>query len=391
MALPKLHASTVVFLVLVAAGLLLANIPGQIVEGPVIDASGQWGPDLFRTIGDMFHHGWPFTFLVREPAQSAAWPPPLPTWNLGEGVIECSWWRMTADILIGLLLFFVAGAAFERWRRRRGRFQLQLIDMFVASTLVACCLAYWATQAKEHNRQEQSAERLPSPIGLFDLPQWSSGGPTWLRDLLDCFPLLEDRPLRVCDRVIKVEITGAGLMHLSDLRNLKSVFVAPSALSNQQLDALRELPELEALELSNAAISEEDRHTLDEEERHPIRSADPYIRLPAMPHLRGLNLYQAAFRGDGLEHLTGIEVLDLSYTEVGDDAMPKFEAMRNLRSVSLAGTKITDAGLEHLKGLTQLRELSLKDTKVTAEAIKRLQQALPNCKIESRSIANGKG
>ena len=31
MALPKLHISTIVFLVLVAAGILLANIPGQVV------------------------------------------------------------------------------------------------------------------------------------------------------------------------------------------------------------------------------------------------------------------------------------------------------------------------------------------------------------------------
>ena len=66
--------------------------------------------------------------------------------------------------------------------------------------------------------------------------------------------------------------------------------------------------------------------------------------------------------------------------------MPKFEAMRNLKSLSLAGTKITDAGLEHLKGLTQLRSLWLgrevRPEQVTPEGIRRLQRALPNCKIE---------
>jgi hypothetical protein len=112
---------------------------------------------------------------------------------------------------------------------------------------------------------------------------------------------------------------------------------------------------------------------------------DTTIQLPRLPRLRGLNMYDAAFYGDGLEYLRDIEVLDLSRTDVGDDAMPKFAAMRNLKSLSLTGTKITDAGLEHLKGLTQLRELWLggeyRSENVTAEGIKRLQRALPNCKI----------
>jgi len=32
--------------------------------------------------------------------------------------------------------------------------------------------------------------------------------------------------------------------------------------------------------------------------------------------------------------------------------------------------------------LTQLRTLDLSDTKVTDQGVKKLQQALPNCKIE---------
>jgi hypothetical protein len=43
---------------------------------------------------------------------------------------------------------------------------------------------------------------------------------------------------------------------------------------------------------------------------------------------------------------------------------------------------VTDAGLEHLKALRQLQRLDLKETKVTADGVKKLQQALPNCKIE---------
>lgn len=42
---------------------------------------------------------------------------------------------------------------------------------------------------------------------------------------------------------------------------------------------------------------------------------------------------------------------------------------------------VADVGLEHVKGLTNLQELDLRGTQVTEEGVKKLQEALPNCKI----------
>ena len=56
--------------------------------------------------------------------------------------------------------------------------------------------------------------------------------------------------------------------------------------------------------------------------------------------------------------------------------------MTKLEILSFWDKQITDAGLVHLRGMTHLEELVLIDTKVTAEGVKKLQAALPNCKID---------
>ena len=80
----------------------------------------------------------------------------------------------------------------------------------------------------------------------------------------------------------------------------------------------------------------------------------------------------------GLEHLKGLTSLQsLSLQSL---------SLFNSRPVTSDGRKfsfpkVTDAGLEHLKGLSSLKELYLQGTQVTDEGVKKLQEALPNCKI----------
>ena len=62
--------------------------------------------------------------------------------------------------------------------------------------------------------------------------------------------------------------------------------------------------------------------------------------------------------------------------------MEHLKGLTALQRLNLNGTQLTDAGLEHLKGLTRLQRLALRNTKVTDAGVTRLQQALPNCKIE---------
>lgn len=77
-----------------------------------------------------------------------------------------------------------------------------------------------------------------------------------------------------------------------------------------------------------------------------------------------------------------VEGVWLSGTPVADNNLKHVGRLRCPKWIDLSKTKITDAGLIHLKGLSGLRHLDLTDTHVTTEGVKKLQESLPNCKIE---------
>jgi len=86
----------------------------------------------------------------------------------------------------------------------------------------------------------------------------------------------------------------------------------------------------------------------------------------------------------GLEQLQRLSLLEKLYideNQITDAGLERLQGLRQLQVLSLCGNAITDSGLEHLKGLSKLQQLWLGKTQVTEEGVKKLQQALPNCKI----------
>jgi hypothetical protein len=84
---------------------------------------------------------------------------------------------------------------------------------------------------------------------------------------------------------------------------------------------------------------------------------------------------------DQLKALTQLRTLTLNGTKVTDAGLKHLKGLTQLRTLTLNGTKVTDAGLGHLGEMTQLQLLHLNRTQVTDEGAKRLQRALPNCRI----------
>jgi hypothetical protein len=81
---------------------------------------------------------------------------------------------------------------------------------------------------------------------------------------------------------------------------------------------------------------------------------------------------------DGMETVL---YLWLEGTKITDKGLGALRRLARLRTLGLRGTAITDAGLEHVKSLGTLRFLDVSDTKVSDGGVKRLQEALPNCRI----------
>ena len=82
-----------------------------------------------------------------------------------------------------------------------------------------------------------------------------------------------------------------------------------------------------------------------------------------------------------LRDLSQLQELCLTETKITDAGMEHLKELTQLQTLYLEETQITDAGLANLKGLTNLRTLALGGTRVTAEGVRKLQQALPTCKI----------
>jgi len=102
-------------------------------------------------------------------------------------------------------------------------------------------------------------------------------------------------------------------------------------------------------------------------------------------HLRFLMLSWNRITEDGLtqlNNLSHLETLWLSHTAVTDAGLVVLSHFPQLRELDLEETEVSDGAMELLTGCPQLRKLKLVGTEITPEGIKRLQQSLPNCKIE---------
>ena len=107
-------------------------------------------------------------------------------------------------------------------------------------------------------------------------------------------------------------------------------------------------------------------------------------------HIISLSLAETWVNDDALADFfsscTGLKRLDLRATQIGDQTVLQLKSLRLLRHLQLEETKLTDRGLAALKGLMQLHSVGIAKTRVTDDGIRKLQAALPKCRIVTKAV-----
>jgi serine/threonine protein kinase/Leucine-rich repeat (LRR) protein len=165
------------------------------------------------------------------------------------------------------------------------------------------------------------------------------------------------------------EVGDADLQELAAFRprRLRMLQLHHQRLTDEGLDALREIPRLVVLDLSNTPITDAGVKTLS-----------------ALTQLQELDLSQTQITDKALGLLAALPRLTdltLDQTQITDQGLAR---LPQLKSLSLKRTATSDAGLKHLEKQRGLTKLNISFTRVSQSGIAELKAALPICEIEAQ-------
>jgi hypothetical protein len=165
------------------------------------------------------------------------------------------------------------------------------------------------------------------------------------------------------------KVTDAGVKHLAGLNGLSTLDLVGTKVTDAGLKELVGLKNLSTLTLGATEVTDAGlKHLVGLKKLSTLDLSFTQVTDAGVKHLAGLN---------------GLSTLDLVGTKVTDVGAKELAGLKNLSYLDLVGTKVTDAGLKHLVGLKKHSTLDLRGTKLTLTyaVVKKLQQALPGCRI----------
>jgi hypothetical protein len=86
-----------------------------------------------------------------------------------------------------------------------------------------------------------------------------------------------------------------------------------------------------------------------------------------------------------LKELPELETLDLTWTAVGNEGLKHLKGSKHLKNLGLHGTRVTGAGLEALVELPELGGLQLSERQVDLDCLKKIKK-LSNLLIYLQAI-----
>jgi hypothetical protein len=245
-------------------------------------------------------------------------------------------------------------------------FLIGLAALVITSSWVVYIYALQRTAAISYARS-MAAGIVPHGVEFAPLPKWwpsSVPVPEWLRSVERVGVGTAGRPQEFCDvsrfaplyeleRLTLVGVDEAGLRSIGRLKNLKTLDLYCSGLTDTGMSAVRDCRQLQSFQLVNASGSVTDAGL---------------EALDGLP-LERCRLCSSRITDAGLRCLvqSPLQILDLSGTGVTDAGLSEIATLP-LRGLSLRKTEVSDAGLPALAQVP-LEHLDLMHTNVTPRGV----------------------
>lgn len=185
---------------------------------------------------------------------------------------------------------------------------------------------------------------------------------------LDCLARLKPNDLYRL-RIHDVPIASKSFSYITALTELEDLELGKTDTKDDDLKALAKLKMLQRLKVGEAQVH-----------------GPGLASLSSIKTLRELDLSSNRLEGSFVKKLSTwlpkLEKLDLSETKIGDDCMPEVGKLVHLRKLDISDNQITDKAIDSLKNLKALTKLTVENTGMTRKGLRRLQDSLPNCKVE---------
>jgi hypothetical protein len=243
---------------------------------------------------------------------------------------------------------------------------LSLLTIVAVVAMLMAILRSVATDVEQTWLREQTA--------MTSLPR-SHNFPTKARIRPLYYPLLrlyiDDRNFErvIAYAPVSLDLRDTDFRRLRDLTALRTLYIGDNPVTDDIIQSIASLKDLEELDLSRTLVSDPGMEIL---------AAGKCVHL----HTLWINSTDVTSHGlSSVARLKSLEVLIADDTDVDDSGIEYLSSARRLRILTLSYTKISDRSLSTFSQFPNLESVDLRRTAITRRAVAAFSRAHPGIEI----------